>query len=154
MKYLKEYNEIIDRISDDKIQLFSDKIGIRESDKISFYISDIQYTQSDMDIDGFCTISISFYNPDVTVFGSKIIKVYFSIYIEENAERLMQFYGQVGNAKMKHNPVTIIDVEFTKKSFKELKEFLKEDSPICYNLIKNISLIDIQDINRKLKRRI
>lgn len=103
-----------------------------------------------MDIDGLCTISISFYNPDLTIFGSKLINVYFSIYIEENTERLMQFYGQVGNAKMKE----IIDVGFTKNSFMELKEFLKEDSPICYNLIKNISLIDIKDINRKLRRRI
>ena len=48
----------------------------------------------------------------------------------------------------------IVDVMFTKESFKDLMEFIKEDSPEYYDRLGEITYSELDECRRRLLRRI
>lgn len=155
MKYLKLFeSQNPSRISDYKFQIFSSILKITDDYKITggnfFYISDIKEVKDTIGWhleDYEKEIIISFYNPNFEIEGYKIIDIYLRFEIDDDRPALYQFYGQ-------YKKNVYIDVLFSENSFTKLKEFIKEDSPEIYYLVKNLSFDRIKDMSYVMYRRL
>jgi len=154
MKYLKTYESINpDRISDGTFRIYSNKLefpkdGYKDSKNQNlFYISDISTDESFYDHLGF-HICIKFYNPNFTIFGTKIL----SIGIIVAHGNVVSFWGEV-NPPHGHGR-QVVDVMFSEESFKDIMDFIKNDSPEYYNRLNFITYEELKQCHRRLLRRI
>lgn len=141
-----------DRISDGTFRIYSDRLefnkgGYTDRKNLNlFYISDISTDESLYDDLGF-HICIKFYNPNFTIFGTKILSI--GIIIAHG--NVVSFWGEINPPIVERQ---IVDVMFSEESFKNLMEFIKDDSPEYYNRLGEITYSELEGCRRRLLRRI
>jgi len=171
VKHLKTYESVNpDRISDGTFRIYSDKLELTKGGRIDksnqnlFYVSNISWGIDDSwnsnmyeigELDTWfdyheddeypmgAQVCIDFYSSRLTLFSNKILKITFTVNECGNIE---SFYGEVGDK--------VVDVTFSRESFNDLIEFIKDDSPNHYNIIDNIDFWELEQTRKNLLRRI